>query len=126
MSLAALIRENTRPVIEEWQNFAERLEPAAEGKSPRSLRNHIAQTLAFIADDIETPQSDSQQITKSHGEERQNSTESPAAIHASLRLDGGFSMDQMVSEYRALRASIVRLWTEGRTEVKVSELSELT
>jgi signal transduction histidine kinase len=125
MSLAAFIRENTPPIIKEWQTFAERLEPAADGMSPHSLRNHIAQTLAFIADDIESPQSDSEQITKSRGEKRQNSTESPAAIHASLRLDGGFSIDQMASEYRALRASIVRLWMDGRTEVKVSELSEL-
>ena len=125
MSMAAFIRENAPPIIKEWQTFAERLEPAAEGMSPHSLRNHIAQTLAFIADDIESPQSDTEQITKSRGEKRQNSTESPAAIHASLRLDGGFSIDQMASEYRALRASIVRLWMEGRTEVKVSELSEL-
>jgi signal transduction histidine kinase len=35
-------------------------------------------------------------------------------------------MDQMVSEYRALRASVVRLWTEGLTEVRIGELSKLT
>ena len=128
MSLAAFIRGNTDSIIEEWQNFARGLEPASDGMSPLSLRNHIVQILTFIADDIDSPQSDCEQITKSHGEKRHNSTptESPASVHASLRLDGGFSMDQMVSEYRALRASVVRLWTEGRNEVGIGDLSELT
>jgi hypothetical protein len=54
MSLAAFVRGNTHSIIKEWQTFAKGLEPAAEGMSPRSSRDHIAQTLAFIADDIES------------------------------------------------------------------------
>ena len=39
--------------------FAARLVPAADDMSSKALRNHINQILAFIADDIEAPQTGS-------------------------------------------------------------------
>lgn len=34
-------------------------------------------------------------------------------VHAALRIESGFKIGQMVAEYRALRASVLRLW-EGK------------
>jgi signal transduction histidine kinase len=42
--------------------------------------------------------------------------------HASERLATGFNLDQLVSEYRALRASVLRLW-EAEHADKVSEVT---
>ncbi len=110
MRLSAFIRENSKEIIAEWENFARSLVPAAEGMSPLSLRNHISYILAFIADDIDTVQTDSEQIDKSRGNKPKAAMDSVAEIHAALRQAGGFNLDQMVSEYRALRASVIKLW----------------
>lgn len=56
MRLSQFIRENPAPIIAEWEAFAGTLVPSPETASPLSLRNHISYILAFIADDIESPQ----------------------------------------------------------------------
>jgi signal transduction histidine kinase len=55
--------------------------------------------------------------------------DSVAEVHAALRQAGGFNMDQMVSEYRALRASVVKLWgaqVTGTTEQDIIDLTRFT
>ena len=99
--------------------------PASDDMSPRNLRNHIKEILAFIADDIETSQTTSEQVKKSEGRKPKNIEHSPAEIHASLRQTGGFSLDQMVSEFRALRASVIRLWETQLTEATKVDISDL-
>jgi hypothetical protein len=111
MRLSTFIRENSTAIIAEWENFARSLVPAASGMSPLSLRNHISYILEFIADDIDTVQTDSEQTSKSLGKKPKSATDSVAEIHAALRQAGGFNLDQMVSEYRALRASVTKLWS---------------
>ena len=101
MRLAAFIRANSSSIIGEWENFARTLVPAAQGMSPLSLRNHIKYILAFIADDIDSTQTEAEQIKKSRGEKPKDAIDSVAEIHAALRQAGGFDLDQMVSEYRA-------------------------
>lgn len=110
MRMSAFIRENSQAIIAEWENFARSLVPAADGMSPLSLRNHISYILDFIADDIDSVQTDTEQTDKSRGNKPKTGMDSVAEIHAALRQAGGFNLDQMVSEYRALRASVTKLW----------------
>jgi signal transduction histidine kinase len=124
MRLAAFIRANMKPIVSEWESFAQSLIPA-EGMSPISLRNHIREMLAFVCSDIESDQTDAEQIEKSHGDKPMALTHSAAEIHASLREAGGFNIDQMVSEYRALRASIIKLWESQLTDVTSVDVSDL-
>ncbi|HEY4969213.1 MAG TPA: HAMP domain-containing sensor histidine kinase, partial [Steroidobacteraceae bacterium] len=126
MRLAQFIRENERPIIEHWEAFARTLVPASDHMSPRSLRNHIKEMLGFISDDIDSSQTSSEQIKKSEGKKLKNTEDSAAEIHASLRQSGGFSMDQMVSEFRALRASVTSLWESQLVEATKVDLSDLT
>jgi signal transduction histidine kinase len=126
MRLVPFIRENEQPIVDHWEIFAGTLIPAAADMSPRTLRNHIKDMLAFIADDIETSQTDSEQVKKSQGKKPKNTEHSAAEIHASLRQAGGFTMDQMVSEFRALRASVIRLWEAQLTEATKANILDLT
>ena len=125
MRLATFIRKNEQPIIEHWEIFARTMVPASDEMSPRTLRNHIEDILMFVVDDMDSPQTISEQITKSEGKKLKTSTESAAEIHASLRQTGGFSMDQMVSEFRALRASVTRLWEAQVTEATKTDISDL-
>ncbi|KIZ47897.1 MULTISPECIES: HAMP domain-containing sensor histidine kinase [Rhodopseudomonas] len=126
MRLSEFIRENPEPIIAEWETFAGTLNPASEATSPLSLRNHINFILEFIADDIDSPQTEAEQIRKSHGEKAKHSKDSVAEVHAALRQAGGFNMDQMVSEYRALRASVVKLWGAEASETTPQDIVDLT
>jgi signal transduction histidine kinase len=126
MRLAPFIRAHQQQIIARWEEFARTLVPAADAMSPLALRNHIKQLLAFIADDIESAQTASEQTKKSLGAKSKESQESVAEIHASLRQAGGFDMDQMVSEFRALRANVANLWNAQPSEATNLEISDLT
>ncbi len=125
MRLSAFIRENSKEIIAEWENFARSLVPAANGMSPLSLRNHIGYILAFIADDIDTVQTASEQTNKSRGKKPKAEMDSVAEIHAALRQAGGFNLDQMVSEYRALRATVTKLWGARAAEPTRESMADL-
>ena len=122
LPLPAFLRKNLEPITEEWRGFAETLAP--KGTSDLVLRNHIHQILFYIADDIETSQTARQQISKSQGA-RDNEKESPGASHASLRHRAGFNLVQMISEYRALRATVIKLWTKKRIVLTDSDVLDL-
>ncbi len=126
MRLAEFIRGNTNPIVAEWEAFARTLVPAADHMGPLALRNHIRELLEFIAIDMETAQTNAEQVEKSHGEKPEAPYPSAAETHASLRYDGGFDMDQMVSEYRALRASIVKFWHASNPTVTETYIDDLT
>ena len=128
MTLATFIQENTQPIIREWENFARSLIPSSSEMTPLALRNHIERILAFIISDMESPQTGAEQIQKSHGEGAQKNKVKPSAAetHAALRLAGGFDMDQMVAEYRALRASIIKLWSAENKECSITDIQDLT
>jgi len=121
--LADFIRKNTKQIMTEWESFARTLIPAADHMTPLALRDHINEILAFIVSDIESPQTSSEQIQKSHGEKEKDSAPTAAETHAALRLAGGFDIDQMVSEYRALRASVIKLW--GRANAPMNDVDRI-
>ncbi len=126
MRLAEFIRTNTAPIVAEWETFAQTLVPASDHMGPLALRNHIHQILDFIVGDVESAQTSAEQVEKSHGEKPESKYPSAAEVHAPLRYDGGFNMDQMVSEYRALRASIVKLWGASEPAFHSEDLADLT
>lgn len=122
MGFAIFIEENPTPIFKEWEHFARNLIPAASDMTPLALRGHIKQILAFIVDDMKKPQGDREQIEKSHGQGKQHPEGKPTAAetHAALRLAGGVNLGQMVSEFRALRASIIKLWLAYEEEERWS------
>jgi signal transduction histidine kinase len=102
--------------------------PASESMTKLALRDHIEEILTFVADDLESAQSKQEQVKKSHGLGPDDSklTQSAAEIHAALRLSDGFDIDQMVSEYRALRASVVKQWIAHNPVLAETDLEDLT
>lgn len=128
MSLADFIRQNLEPIIQEWITFAKTRTPASDGMTTLTLRDHVEEILNFIADDLESFQTDFEQVEKSHGEapKEGGNEDSAAETHAALRLAGGFDIDQMVSEYRALRASVVKLWRAKNKNLSDEDFDNLT
>ena len=127
MRLSEFIRENTETIIAEWISFAKTMTPAANHMSQLQLQDHIKQILSFIADDIESSQSKTQQVDKSHGKlDNTDSQDTAAETHGSIRYADGFDIVQMFSEYRALRASIIKLWTRAKKVLEEKDMLDLT
>lgn len=113
MRLAEFILKETEAVLVEWEAFAATLLSAAAGLSSLALRDHAHGILEAIAHDLSTPQTARQQSEKSKGRAPAPAADAPetaAQTHAVLRARGGFDVNQLVAEYRALRASVLRLW----------------
>ncbi|MEI7670160.1 MAG: sensor histidine kinase [Pseudomonadota bacterium] len=126
IKLADFIHENTPQIVAEWQSFARTLNPpAATDKSPLALRDHIHEMLAFIVSDMKSPQTNLEQIEKSQGKKEKAPTPTAAETHAALRMAGGFNIDQMDSEYRALRASVIKLWSQANTQMNITDIPDM-
>lgn len=114
MRLSDFILQNQEPILQAWEEFARSVDTPMPAMGPLGLRDHAEYILRSVALDMCTSQSPQEQIDKSHGLGPVTEDESAAQSHAITRLMAGFSLDQMVSEYRALRSSVLRLWlTQG-------------
>lgn len=116
MRLSEFIQKNHETIIAEWVQFATTLLPWAKGMSERALRDHAGELLTAVVSDMKAPQSSEQQADKSQGLAAPGALTSVGQKHAAQRLATGFNLDQLVSEYRALRASILRLWADAHGE----------
>jgi signal transduction histidine kinase len=114
MRLAAFIRSDMSSILANWEEFAATCEPAAANMGSLELRDHAQQILEAIALDLSTPQSPEEQALKSVGRGRDKSPfqETAAQTHAVIRAQSGYDIRQLIAEYRALRASVISLWTD--------------
>lgn len=127
MRLSDFIRHHQEAITIQWIEFAKTASPASRHMTVAELRDHIHEILTFIATDIETSQTETEQVIKSHGDSPQENAagDSAAETHALLRLEDGFDIDQMVSEYRALRASIIKLWRSENETVTNQDMEDI-
>lgn len=109
MKLSDFIRTNLESILQEWEDFASTLEPLADADKTE-LRDHAAAVLKVVAADLDTPQAEHESIAKSKGLGPQASDDTAAEIHAADRVASGFTGEQVMAEYRALRSSVLRLW----------------
>jgi len=128
MRLADFILANRELILAEWEAFAKTCAPASASMGIVALSDHAGEMLMVIARDLQTPQGDLEQSEKSKGlAPPPSSTEQTAAEkHGTGRAVSGFTIEQMVAEYRALRASVIRLWMRGQTQPTQTDLDDLT
>lgn len=126
MTLSIFLREYQQDIINEWVSFARTLEPAAEHLSDAELRDHAAGMLRVISQDIETRQSPEQQQVKSRGHASpRDASRSAAVIHGEQRYAQGLSLTQLSAEFRALRATVLRLWLPKVDQLSASTIHEM-
>ena len=125
--LSDFIRENTEEILSEWETFARGL-PMAGSMDIVALRDHAKEMLGVIALDLDTPQTRRQQADKATGNQDASEGTAPTAAqeHGAGRAESGFTVGQMVSEFRALRASVRRLWARRQRDVAVTDLEDMT
>lgn len=125
MRLADFIVQNIEPILQQWEDFAKTMTPAADGMDTAALRDHAEQMLLTIAADLRTAQTHAARISKSHGEAPDSLSRTAAETHADTRQVSGFTIGQMIAEYRALRTSVLVLWMPPKGVTKDQEISDI-
>ena len=129
MRLADFILNNVEPILVEWEAFARTIWPGG-AKDPATLRDHAGELLHATAVDMKSAQTAAEQAEKSKGLEKDGNVrgivDAAAVLHAVERAGAGFTLPTVVSEYRALRASVQRLWRAGVRDSDPHDLDDLT
>ena len=91
----------------------------------KELRNHASVMLESIAKDLRTAQSRGEAITKSHGHSPRSSQSDAGEEHGLARLASHFTIEQLCSEYRALRSSVLRLWNDKIGPLSSTDIDDI-
>jgi signal transduction histidine kinase/CRP-like cAMP-binding protein len=119
LPLAGFINRHMDEIVAEWEVFARTLLPAAATMSSLALRDHAQPILQAIAQEI--------QRDRAGAHAPAGILEMTAATaHGALRHLSGFNLLQLGSEYRALRASVVKLWRSHLAKEHHAALDDLT
>ena len=117
LQLSTFIQENMEEIVAEWAAFARTLLPAAATMTSLALRDHARPILQAIANEIQLDEA---------GAEHHSIGSTAAMAHGALRQLSGFNLLQLGSEYRALRASVIKLWRAHLAKEHHGPLDDLT
>jgi len=113
MSLRAFIHDHHEEIISEFAIFAKTLMPPGMDMTEAELRDHAEEILTAVVQDINTPQTSEEQSLKSHGLGSAKIMEASGKLHADDRIQHGFTFRAVLAEFRALRATVLRLYAES-------------
>lgn len=105
-ALADFIQAEISTIVDAWEDYDRSLAPAVARLTSLDLRDHAEPILQAIQQDLRTTQTRAQAVTKSQGLAVRTDGAAHTAVetHALLRATEGFTLEQLVAEYRALRA----------------------
>ncbi|MES2319113.1 MAG: HAMP domain-containing sensor histidine kinase [Pseudomonadota bacterium] len=126
MRLAEFITSHPDAILDAWDEFAKSNDPASLSMDGVALRDHAGQMLAAIARDLATVQTRAQGVAKSQARGPASDIDSAASTHGAARLIAGFTIDQLLAEYRALRSSVLRLWSELGCQGMATDIDDIT
>lgn len=111
MQLAKFIDLHQQEILVEWDTFAKTIFHGADKSHVFILRDHAREILLELVSEMEQKENATQQKAKSLGAASPfHPDESAANIHGMLRHHDGISFTSLAAEFRALRASVLRLW----------------
>lgn len=113
-------------LLEEWELFARSLPIPGAAISKTDLRDHARQMLEAIVRDMDGIESAAQRKKKSTSEVSEIAgAQTAASIHGSLRQLSGFTLPQLTAEFRAMRASVLRLWMAQVTVTSKTAVADI-
>ena len=109
MKLAQFIRSDIERILEEWEASARKM-PSAHGLDREALRDHARSILGDIAAYVERDPAECDPTGPDPA--MQDRTDTHASHHGAVRLAQGFTVNDAVAEFRALRTAVLMLWTD--------------
>ncbi|MCU0636116.1 MAG: RsbRD N-terminal domain-containing protein, partial [Gemmatimonadaceae bacterium] len=129
MRLADFILANREPILAEWEAFARSCAPASHPMDVAALRDHADEMLGGIAAQLGRAAGAAAPTVAASpgaGPGANGSATTAASEHGAGRARSGFTVVQMVAEYRALRATVIRLWTAEQGTLETDDIEDLT
>ncbi len=115
MKLAQFIKSHKKEITKDWVAYAQENIDGIQNLHLKEVEDHISQMLDRIVESMETSESDVQQEEKSKGNKDMQTGQSKAANqHGEQRADIGFDIMELSSEFRALRANILKQWEANK------------
>lgn len=108
MKLADFIQTRMPDLLSEWETSVRTGEHASRDLPDLALRDHAAQILSAIADDIGAQRDAAGHASGSDDAVLAFATAS--AVHGALREEHDVSLLHLTAEYRALRATVLKAW----------------
>ena len=109
---------------------AQHLAPGGATAEPAEVRDDAEDILRATALDMQSDQTGAQQAEKSKGASRPRTQGDgltrASSSHGTGRVTSGFDLWAVVAEYRALRASVLRLWRESGPAPDLRDVDDLT
>jgi signal transduction histidine kinase len=128
--LADFIVANVEPILAEWELFARGIWPEAGAADPTEMRDEAEDILRATVVDMLSQQTAAQQAEKSKGASRQSNEDDDltraSSSHGRRREVSGFELWAVIAEYRALRASVLRLWRASEPTPDLRDLDDMT
>ena len=126
MRMAEVIDSNLDEILKEWDAFVASHFSSADKKYTLAGRDHRAIILRAIAEELRQPKASAASSAKStiSTPAVKNAPQTGAELHGRIRAEDGFSITQVMSEYRALRATVMRLWTLSKTSLSDAMATE--
>jgi signal transduction histidine kinase len=127
MRLADFVSTNREQILIEWESFARTCVPASMTMDVKALRDHASEMLGDMAADLRNfrGESEGSEEPKGHTGDANELGRTAAEEHGEERAQSGLETVQVVAEYRALRASVLRLWGQERGELNAADVEDL-
>ena len=114
----------------EWEAFARSIWPTEAPVDPAELRDDAESILRSTALDMQSEQTGdsrptSRKVESGAGDNR-SGIQRASSSHGTGRVASGFDVTAVVAEYRALRASVLRLWREAVPNPDLRDLNDIT
>ena len=113
MALGAFIEQHHDEIIREFTAFAKTLMPTGANMTEAELADHAAEMLTAVVEDMRLAQSAAEQSRKSQGRGYAKTMEVSGKLHADDRIHHGFTFRAVLAEFRALRATVLRLYEDS-------------
>jgi signal transduction histidine kinase len=128
--LGEFITSNIEPILKEWEAFARSILSGTRMERP-ALRDDAESILRATVRDMASAQTLAQQASKSKGHggaagEDSERLDNASTVHGVGRVGSGFNLVEVVSEYRALRASVLRLWRQSNPAPDIHDIDDIT
>lgn len=124
MRFSVFIRANLKSILQDWEEFAKTIKNASN-MGATELRDHAREMLLTIAGDLDSYQTEPEKIAKSKGFSPKSYEGSWAELHGGGRQISGFSFMETLSEFRALRASVVAHWTNVYPKIAAEQPEDI-
>jgi signal transduction histidine kinase len=125
MKISSFITANMEEILVEWETFAATFGAVADKMSKKELRDHAKQILEFVVHDVQIAETASQIEAKSQGLGPSSEADTSASsVHGRLRFASGFTLSQLIAEYRALRASVLKLWQRDCADISAESAQD--